>query len=174
MSKVNLSAPWTTFYRQVQAFFKNDAGVKVLYDEDGPEIKIYVEDPAKAAALTDLLEPTRLFGNVTLKVTVISANNPGQVPTFTSDAARFKAALAGNQAVDSIKEASWASMATPFCYVVFKKEVVQFFNDNMADLHGLQSTLYQDIANVIFEVRSGVFFCTAPTNGFGMPLGEWP
>ena len=34
-----------------------------------------------------------------------------------------------------------------FCYVVFKNCVVQFFNDNLDDAHGVISTLYQDIAS---------------------------
>ena len=33
--------------------------------------------------------------------------------------------------------------------------------DNIADLHGINSVLYQDIAYRIFEVQhTGVFFCT--------------
>ena len=176
MAKVNLSAPWTTCYRQFQAFFRNDPGVKVLYNENGPEIKIFVESDVKAAAITQLLEPTRTFGNVTLKITVVPANNSqynGDLPEMNSDIALIKAALEGNGAVAQIQDIT-GIMTNPICYVVFKKEVVQFFNDNLSDLHGLTSTLYQDIAGCIFTSHDGVCFCTAAGGNLGAPLGEWP
>lgn len=49
-----------------------------------------------------------------------------------------------------------------FTYVVFEKEVVQYWNDNLADYNGLTSTLYQDLAKEIFEDANldGVYFCT--------------
>ncbi len=61
-------------------------------------------------------------------------------------------------------------------YILFEPKVVQFFNDDLGDLNGLRSTLYQDIAANVFEdAHEGVFFCTAPaTEGFDAPLGEWP
>jgi hypothetical protein len=64
-----------------------------------------------------------------------------------------------------------------FTYVVFKNCVVQFFNDNLNDCHGLISTLYQDIAEEIFEDSdlAGVHYNTDIEVGkLGMPLGEWP
>lgn len=61
-------------------------------------------------------------------------------------------------------------------YVVFKNKVVQFFNDNLNDLHGNVSTLYQEIAHDVFDMTSlnGVMFCTDIEAKVGMPLGEWP
>ena len=50
-------------------------------------------------------------------------------------------------------------MTNPLTYVVLKKEVVQFFNDNLNDIHGLETTLYQTIAKDVFD-GTGVFFCT--------------
>ena len=49
-------------------------------------------------------------------------------------------------------------------YVVFKKEVVQYFNDSLGDIHGVCSTLMQDIAKDIFEDTEGVYFCTDTEN----------
>lgn len=176
MAKVKLSAPWTTCYRQFQAFFKNDPSVKIVYNEDGPEIKLYVEDSAKAQALADLFNTSRTFGNVTLRITVVPANGTlrdcfADIP----DSDLLKTALKGNTAVVSIQDVPQAFLSNPLCYVVFKKEVVQFFNDNLSDIHGLTSTLYQDLANEIFPRHSGVFFCTDNGQGnLGMPLGEWP
>jgi hypothetical protein len=68
----------------------------------------------------------------------------------------------------------WFFSAT---YVVFKNCVVQFFNDNLNDCHGIISTLYQDIAAEIFEDADlhNVYYNTDVERGqLGMPLGEWP
>ena len=68
---------------------------------------------------------------------------------------------------------NWFSMV----YVVFKNCVVQFFNDNLNDCHGVISTLYQDIAADVLtgEGAQGVYFNTDVERGqIGKPLGEWP
>lgn len=173
MAKVKLAAPWTTLYREFQVFFKNDPGVKVAFDDNGPELKLYVEDPEKAEALTQLLEMTRTFGNVTMKITVVPANGAQGLMT-TDDISLLKIALKGNNAVSQIVDVPGGCFGNPLCYVAFKREVVQFFNDNLSDLHGLTSTLYESIANDIFTNHNGICFCTDTLAGFGMPLGEWP
>ena len=64
-----------------------------------------------------------------------------------------------------------------YTYVIFAKEVVQFYNDAINDVHGVCSTLYQDIAKEIFEPIRGIFYCTdvdSVNAGFAKPLGEWP
>ena len=61
--------------------------------------------------------------------------------------------------------------------LVFKNCVVQFFNDNLNDAHGLISTLYQEIADdVLVNIDfHGVYYCTDVEVGkLGKPLGEWP
>ena len=62
-------------------------------------------------------------------------------------------------------------------YVVFKNCVVQFFNDNLNDCHGIVSTLYQDIASEVFGDAgvTNVYYNTDVEVGkLGKPLGEWP
>ena len=47
--------------------------------------------------------------------------------------------------------------------MVFEKAVIQFFNDDITDINGVESTLYQNVAKEIFEddVKTGsIFFCT--------------
>ena len=64
----------------------------------------------------------------------------------------------------------------PFTYVVFKNCVVQFFNDNLNDPHGVLSTLYQDIAREVFGdcgMAGGVAYCTDVERKVGMPIDEW-
>ena len=47
-------------------------------------------------------------------------------------------------AVSPVDDGYWFVDIT---YVIFKNCVVQFFNDNLNDAHGLISTLYQNIAD---------------------------
>ena len=55
MARLGLSSPWVQYYHQLEAFFKKDSDIKVVYDEENNDIKIYVADPAKADALTQIL-----------------------------------------------------------------------------------------------------------------------
>ena len=74
----------------------------------------------------------------------------------------FADAFAGNPAVYSIE--TRRLLAGEATYVVFKPEVVQFFNDDFSDIDGKKSTLYQDIAKDVFK-DGCVFFCTAKESG---------
>lgn len=175
MAKLKLASPWTTCFRQFKAFFQKDPDVRVVFDEDTPAIKIYVENQDKADALAYLIPTSRQFGNVTLQITIIpanSANTNGGEYTNAIDA--LMGALKGNKAMvgfQPVESAGFKAM-----YILFAREVVSYFNDNLADLNGLTSTLYQDLANEIFPNHNGAFLCTEPGNTayLGKPLGEWP
>lgn len=86
----------------------------------------------------------------------------------------YKAAFAGNPIVSYIETVD--GFGNPLNYIVFEKEVVQYFNDNLGDIHGIESTLYQDLAEEVFDEHDSIFFCTDIEDGlsFGTPLGEWP
>lgn len=151
--ELKLSAPWMTFYHQMKAFFAHDPEVKVEFEENTDTIKVYVDNPEKAEALEALLPYSKAFGTVVIYISIIPANK------LTSNAALFRTALTGNEAfhyIDSIE----GVFTNPLHYVVFKNEVVQYFNDNLADVYGNVSTLYQDIAKDIFENCEGIYFCT--------------
>lgn len=90
-----------------------------------------------------------------LKITVIPANANKE-----SSISLFQKAFAGNPILNYI-EGTEDTFSNYLYYFVFRNEVVQYFNDNLADIHGLESTLYQTLANEIFEGRhEGVLFCT--------------
>lgn len=164
---MKLSAPWVTFYRELEALFAYDEEVKVTYDEEAVEVKIYVDNMRKADALTELLPTEKVFGNVTLKINVVPSNKVLTKADLISEAFNGNPALAYIQHVDSL--------IGSFDYAVFEPKVVQFYNDNMQDLNGLKSTLYEDIAKDVFGEDISVFFCTSPLDReLAKPLGEWP
>ena len=165
MAKFGLTAPWVNFYYEINAFFNEDPDVRVVYEEDENIIDIYVDNAAKAAALTDLLPVEKEFGAITVKINVIPANKLKLSELYklsaeeTQKSQLFMDALENNTHVAEIVPVI-GIFNNPITYVVFKKEVIQFFNDSLGDLHGVCSTLMQNIANDIFENREGIYFCT--------------
>ena len=153
MEKVNLSSPWVTFYRELDALLGCDPEVKVNYDEEDNSIKVFVDNEEKAEALAELLPAEKTFGNVTVRVSVVPANRLGE-----NKASLFQKAFEGNPALAFVKTEDKGLYS--FGYVVFRKEVVQFFNDDLSDLNGNRSTLYQEIAKDVFGETDGIFFCT--------------
>ncbi len=169
MAKLKLSPPWDTYYQELNAMFKNDPTVHVVMDDDACEVKLYVDSGDKAEALQVLLPESVKFGNVTLKVTVVPANAPSQaryVCNTDSDQYienMFRAAFEGNPALYDVVTVRGV-FGFSACYVIFKKEVVQYFNDNLSDINGLCSTLYENIARDIFKPDLGAFYCTSANN----------
>lgn len=151
---VKMVSPWVEYYRKIEALFKEDAGIQVIYDDDNKEVKVYVADALKADALSQVMPTEKTWGNVTLKIEVIPANG-----FRTSRAELFETIFAGNPAVSFIRTIEGV-FTNKITYVVFKKEVVQYFNDDLGDYYGQCSTLYQDLAKEIFGEQDGIFFCT--------------
>lgn len=169
MGELRISSPWVTYYRKIKALFGKDPQIKITYDNDAPEVKIFVENSEKAYAIAQLLPTVKSFGNVDLKVTVVPANVENHMQNLVETA--FKGNPAFVEVVQTGGEGPYTFKAT---YALFKKEVVQYFNDDLSDAHGVTSTLYQEIAKELFETDD-IYFCTA-TEGksLGTPLGEWP
>lgn len=171
MASLNMSPPWIIFYRKVETLFSEDEQVRVVYDNDDIAIRLYVEDPVKADALTTLMPTEKDFGNVTLNIEVIPANGIKKISTVGTNL--YAELFRGNNAVSYIKEISNV-FSNSMVYVVFKKTVVQFYTDDLGDINGYSSTLYQEIAKEIFGNQQGLFFCTDINDRVGSPLGEWP
>ena len=168
MATLKLSAPWVIFYREVQAMFKEDKDVRVVYDEDNMALKLYVENGCKAAALEKLLPTEKKFGDIVLKVEVIPANEPAEerflkfrtIQSVDTDLADiFRDAFSRNPIYDYVDVVNGIFGFTA-CYVVFAKKVVQYFTDDIGDAFGNCSTLAQNIAKDIFVDLAGVFYCT--------------
>ena len=170
MAKVKLSPPWDIFYREINAMFMRDPEVRVMYDEEALTLKLYVSDDDKADALMHVLPPEKKFGNVTMQIEVVPAN---KLDISNSSASRlWYRVFFGNDAVNDIREVKGIAGLPDMTFVLFRKEVVQYYTDNLRDLHGITSTLYQTIANDIFIETEGVYFCTDVD--YGQPLVDYP
>ena len=154
MEKVGILSPWACYAHQVEAFFEKDDDVTFVYDNEKPELKLYVNNGKKAEALSKLLPAFKDFGNVTLKITVIPSN------VLYSIVDLFEDALEGNEAFSRILTNKEAFSSNPIHYVLFEKEVVQYPTDDLGSAYGVRSTLYEDIAKELFGENEGIFFCT--------------
>jgi hypothetical protein len=148
-----LQTPWTEYANKVEVLFGKDPEIEIEYDDLGKKLTLRVDSPEKAEALETILENEVTFGNITLTVKIVPSN---EVDRKMIDV--FEKAFKGNPVVSYIK--SEEGMPFDAGYVVFKPEVVQYFNDNLGDINGLKSTLYAEVAKDVFPEHDGVFFCT--------------
>ena len=160
MAKVKISPPWCTFYRELQALFGQDPDIHIVYDEEAEVVKLYVENSEKADVLSKLLPEKKMFGRVALDIQVVPADGKKRSTELPEliDASIFDKAFDGNPVYSFAKtyDGIFPFKAT---YVVFQPDVVQFFNDDISDIHGVKSTLYEDIARDVFE-GVGAYFNT--------------
>lgn len=161
MSTINLSAPWIDHYRKMDAFFKFDHQVRVVYDSEAEEVTLYVDSPNKAEALYRLLPTKKELGNgsrlVTLKIVIVPPNGyePGnsKYDFYIKDAFRDNSALSYVKTINGVFD-------NDMTFVVFRNAVVQYFNDGLYDINGMRSTLYEELARDIFNPIPGVYYNT--------------
>ena len=175
--RLKLSPPWVTYINKLQQLFDGDPQIafNVKYEGTNPTVVLATNNPDKATALAKLLPEEKTFGKVTLK---ISIDGEFSNRAFVSSKELFETVFEKNPAFAyCVAPVAEGYYYIDFIYVVFKNCVVQFFNDNLDDAHGVISTLYQDIAAEIFEDSTppGAHYCTDVERGkLGKPLGEWP
>lgn len=171
-ARLRILPPWSVFINELQALFDGDPEIAFNVDWDGehPSVVLATNNPDKAAALVKLLPDEEWFGNVTLSISV-------DCPTisnlaFPTAKELFETAFSKNPAFAYVvtTEGYWY---VPFTYVVFKNCVVQFFADNLNDPHGVISTLYEDIADQIFNSIPSVVYCTDVERKVGKTVEEW-
>lgn len=173
--RLKLSPPWITYLHELTALFDADPQIAFNTTPDQQAITISCNNGDKCAALAKLLPEEKTFGNITFKIAI---DGPMSNRAFKSKKELFETAFEKNPvfsyAVAPAEELYWYPSMT---YVVFKNTVVQFFNDNLNDCHGIISTLYQDIAADIFKDNpelDDVYYNTDIEAKFDGPLGEWP
>ena len=163
--KLNLSAPWVTLHHEMDAMFGDDPDIDVVYvagDGEDPSIKLYVTGWDKAEAIEELLPKSYDFGGTSVEITVVPSNGKDDRLSL------FRRAFEGNPAFSYAVTAS-GIFTNPITYVVFRNKVVQFWNDDLGDVNGNESTLYETIAEHLFSDVDGVSFCTDTPENLGVP-----
>ena len=151
--KVNVSAPWWTYYRKLEALFEKDQEIHITFQEDEKRIIFRVDNLDKAEGLAELLPGTVTFGNVTVTIYILSDGETDTRAELIKKALKGNPVLSYDQAVEGV-------MTNPLHYFVMRNEVAQLWNDNLHDINGRESYLYEDLAREIIGEDDGVMFCT--------------
>lgn len=149
------SAPWYGYVNRIRALFGEDPAVKIMFNDDHGILNIYVDGEKKEKAIRRLLPESMHFGNYILEINIILANVKIKESSLVET---YKDAFDGNPVVNKILTVPLQT--NPMTYVVFRNEVVQYWDDNLGDIHGNQSMLMQDIAELVFDDTNGIYFCT--------------
>lgn len=178
--RMKLSPPWCTHLSMLKAIFDEDKDITIKYDNEFyNNIKIYVNNVDKAFALDKIISAWKEYGNVNLRIMVIPPNGETikNENNLYDTQQLYEIAFKGNP-VFSFAKTFQGLFNNKIIYVVFKNKVVQFFNDDLNDIYGNMTTLYENIAREIFNsesnVNRGVTYCTDLPEGLKKPLGEWP
>lgn len=139
--QVTISAPWEAHKRKLEALFAQDSEVTVeaTFTAEERHIAIRVENPAKAEALGYLLPTEVEFGNVKVAINVIPANKP-------TVASLLRTAFAGNPALKGVTVVKGAFDTNAVTYAEFEPRVVQYWNDDLSNPHGVTTTLMETLA----------------------------
>lgn len=166
--KTKLSPPWWTVYNKIKAMFEADPDVtiqpmKETEDKAGFIIYLDTSDALKAVALSKILKLKYNFGNITLTVKVRVTNSQLKQSRSDTDYDNYLDALATTPAVIDIREVE-DMFSNKWIVIDFKKEVVQFYNDDLTDFYGNWNGLYTDIATDIFKYNPSVKYTIAVTD----------
>lgn len=152
--KTGISSPWVSYVHRLKALFGPDPDITIAYNSTDNEIvALYVNGQEKADALSKLLPEKVAFGNVTLEVRVVPAN------LTQKKADLIRAAFEGNPLFSEVIQVHPDGSSNAFTYAMFKRAVVQYWDDNLGDPHGMVSTLAQDLASELLDT-DGVCYCT--------------
>jgi len=154
-NKLRLSPPWHTFFSMIKHAIGRDRCVNVLEMEQQSDIlfiiPIEVKNREKAHALATVLTSSVSFGNIEVCIHVLHCDavvRPNHLPQDRCCLIRtFKRALGSNYYFRSIefKEV----FDTTFVYPIFRREVLQFFNDDLSDYY---SNFNGAVANVFADI----------------------
>ena len=153
LEKLELSSEWVLYYCKLKALFDKDEDVDINFNSGIPEISMNVKDREKAYAIRTLIPSEIIFGNVILKI------NVAYIGPDIKNGSLFKQAFKGNPIISYIKSVD-GILDDPLEYIVFKPDVVQYFADNLSDINGNITSIYENIAKDVFGDITDVKFCT--------------
>ena len=162
-----IQAPWYTVYNKVVALFGNDEELQIsnLSEVDdvpdngfkcGYGFTISSKNSVKLKSIEKILKRHFEFGNVYLNIDFVYEPQNDDVIT-PSD---FKNAFAGNNILSKVQIVPTPA-GVPQTFVVFAREVIQFYNDDITDLYGNFNGLSEDIARELFnDTDASICYCT--------------
>ena len=161
----NLSPPWYTIGNELKATVVKTPGVKVsevVAAADGSyTVTVVTRNQARGVALASVLRSSHTFGGVDVRVEVKNAAGhsvAGVTPTSAPRLAQLeRQAFAGNKLLQGVvvRQATPVPGSSTSVYPVFRKSVVQFYNDNQADLYQNQNMVTADAFADVLDLNPG-------------------
>ena len=144
IDKFAKSSPWVEYVNKLDILFEYDNDItKIYFNEKECHVRLYCKNKEKADALFNLLPATKNFGGQILKISVIPPNNEYNINKL------FHTVFDGNDAISEIVDKE--EFGAEKTYILFKPEIVRYFNDDISELYRCRAALYQDIAKEVFE-----------------------
>lgn len=164
MENLTMQSPWVCYSNKIREMFKRDPEIKMTWSDETLVLKMYVANDKKAEALNEILPDHKVFGKNIVKIEIIPANDcdPDGLATYYGPTT-YDRAFAGNPIFHYTKTFKDAFMGHPVTYVVFAKEVLQWYNDDLNDLFGNANMLAEDVARDILkdvDHPGTICFCT--------------
>jgi len=162
MEKTTISPPWITLYHKFEAIFGDDPEITLDFTgaEGGYAIVFESRNATKLDALERMLNPDFTFGNIKVTLQFKVSNN-----VASNDYDVCIDALTGNPMFADIIPRSFMPGLEPdqIC-VIMKKEIIQFFDDNLNDFYGNANFLPTDVAKEIFVKNGALQFSISDTD----------
>ena len=144
---------------KIASLFQGAAGINTKLDFKKRVLRVYVDDSAQAEALASLLKPRHELGSLHLDVAVYPGNcndggkklKLGRLADVAVKFAAFKIAMKGNKYKSNMFTVEDPVMHTTWYFVEFAKKVCQYPADTMANAHGVESALPEDVAKLAFD-----------------------
>ena len=117
---------------------------------------ILISDKEKAKAIKAILPQNVKMGNIEIDLAILGPDEDDIDPLDKSDSEIYEKAFSENPIFEKTAVRSFGPFETSYC--IFKKEVIQFWNDDLYDYYGNYSRLASDIARELFN-PSEIQYC---------------
>ena len=154
---LKLTPPWYTYFNLIKHSIGKDRYIEVFNMKELSDtdflIQIKTRNKEKALALATLISPIKKFGNTRIYIEVTYCGEvvkPTKTPQNVNNAIKIvRKALGTNHYFESVEHVTLMGRITIF--PVFKKEVIQFFNDDLSDLYNNFNGVAADVFSEILR-----------------------
>ena len=158
-NRAKMSPPWYEYYRKVLNLFQGDKDIKISdldkVSDSEYNFSIESQNGDKIQAIEKLIGRSTVIGNVTVTIDYKCAEVENE-----SWAKTLETAFTGNPLFKEVIAERDPILQVTFYYAVFARDIVSFWNDNLADYSGNMHYIAADLADEVVSAKTGVNFCT--------------
>ena len=147
MEKTGMQAPQVVWAKKLLALFECDPDVTVDYSNAECVTRVYVKGDDKAESISEILPCDMTFGNLSMPVEVIPANEEE-----LTVADHLRRAFANNPALVDVIEHEPVPGGAPLTYALFAPAVTQVECDDASSPYGISTYTYEALARDVLGV----------------------